>query len=181
MKNIIFILLLFLLINLTFSKRNKNRTHLNKNKGIKNNTHRTILIRTDLNKTELEKLLNNNTLAINETLISEIDEENENDTFADEFDIEIEDEIDDNGTMPHLVDFLVNKNDTSEAKSFLSINNRNYEKKSKIGIYLPLINLIILIYALIYLSKLEKNSKIVKTYKFFDLDSKQQSLIIKNE
>ena len=66
MKNIIFILLLFLLINLTFSKRNKNRTHLNKNKGIKNNTHRTILIRTDLNKTELEKLLNNNTLAINE-------------------------------------------------------------------------------------------------------------------
>jgi hypothetical protein len=169
------------LINLTVSKRNKNRTHLNKNKGIKNNTHRTILIRTDLNKTELEKLLNNNTLAINETLISEIDEENENDTFADEFDIEIEDEIDDNGTMPHLVDFLVNKNDTSEAKSFLSINNRNYEKKSKIGIYLPLINLIILIYALIYLSKLEKNSKIVKTYKFFDLDSKQQSLIIKNE
>ena len=132
MKNIIFILLLFLLINLTVSKRNKNRTHLNKNKGIKNNTHRTILISTDLNKTELEKLLNNNTLAINETLISEIDEENENDTFADEFDIEIEDEIDDNGTMPHLVDFLVNKNDTSEAKSFLSINNRNYEKKSKI-------------------------------------------------
>ena len=181
MKNIRILLLLFLLINLTVSKRNKNRTHLNKNKGIKNNTHRTILISTDLNKTELEKLLNNNTLAINETLISEIDEENENDTFADEFDIEIEDEIDDNGTMPHLVDFLVNKNDTSEAKSFLSINNRNYEKKSKIGIYLPLINLIILIYALIYLSKLEKNSKIVKTYKFFDLDSKQQSLIIKNE
>ena len=181
MKNIIFILLLFLLINLTVSKSNKNRTHLSKNKGIKNNTHRTILIRTDLNKTELEKLLKNNTLAINETLISEIDEENEDDTFSDEFDIEIEDEIDDNSTMPDLVDFLVNQNDTSEAKSFLSINNRNYEKKSKIGIFLPLINLIILIYALIYLTKFEKNSKILKTYKLFDLDSKQQSLIIKNE
>ena len=177
MKNIIFLLVLCFLIDLIDSK---NKTHLDKVHGKKNNTHRTFLIRTGLNKTELEELFNKNqSLVLNGTTVSEIEDDNE--TFSEELDIEIEDEIDDNGTMPHLVDFLVNKNDTSEAKSFLSINNRNYEKKSKIGIYLPLINLFFLIYALIYLSKLEKNSKIVKTYKFFDLDSKQHSLIIKNE
>ena len=181
MKNILFIFLLFLLINLTVSKRNKTKTHLNKNPGKKNNTHRTLLIRTELNKTELEKLLNNNTLAINESLISEIDNENENDTMSEELDIEIEDEIDDNGTMPHLVDFLVDQNNVSEAQSFLAMNNKQIEKKSKIGIFLPLFNLIIFVYALFYLSKLEKNKKLVKAYKFFDLDSKQQSLIIKNE
>ena len=177
MKNIIFLLVLCFSIDLIDSK---NKTHLDKVHGKKNNTHRTFLIRTGLNKTELEELFNKNqSLVLNGTTVSEIEDDNE--TFSEELDIEIEDEIDDNRIIPHLVDFFDKENNISEAQSLLAINNRNFEKKGKIGIILPFLNLIFFIYVLIYLNKWKNNKKSVRVYKLFDLSSKEQNLIIKNE
>ena len=141
MKNILLLLLLSLLINLVTSKRFKNKTYLGKIHNKKNNTLRTFLITTELNKTEFEKLLNmNGTLIKNETLISEMAE---NDDFPDEIDIEIEDEIIDNGTNPELNEFLAIEKEHTEAKSFLSTNNDMNIKKSKFGKFLPIFSLIL--------------------------------------
>ena len=69
-----FLLLLFLLVNLAVSKR----FIKNKNANKKNNTYRTFLIRTQLNKTEIENLFkNNNSSTKNQTLISDINNDNE--------------------------------------------------------------------------------------------------------
>ena len=179
MKTIIFPLVLCFLIDLIVSKSSKNKTNLNKVQGKKNNTHRGFLIRTELNKTELEKLLNNNQTFLNETIVDEIDDEN--DTYTDEYDIEIEDEIDDNVTMSHSVDFLAEQNKVSEAQSLLVVNDVKYAKKGKIGIILPFINLIFFIFVLINLNKWKNKEKSVRIYKLFDLDSKREKLIIKNE
>ena len=179
MKTIIFPLVLCFLIDLIVSKRSKNKTNLNKVQGKKNNTHRSFLIRTELNKTELEKLLNNNqTLILNKTIVDEIDDEN--DTYADEYDIEIEDEIDDNVTMSHSVDFLAEQNKVSEAQSLLVVNDVKYAKKGKIGIILPFINLIFFIFVLINLNKWKNKEKSVRIYKLFDLDSKRENIQCRN-
>ena len=179
MKNILLLLLLSLLINLVTSKRFKNKTYLGKIHNKKNNTLRTFLITTELNKTEFEKLLSmNGTLIKNETLISEMAE---NDDFPDEIDIEIEDEIIDNGTNPELNEFLAIEKEHTEAKSFLSTNNDMNIKKSKFGKFLPIFSLILFIYAMIYFNKLKKNKKVVKTYKLFDFDFKEEGLIVKDD
>ena len=179
MKNILLLLLLSLLINLVTSKRFKNKTYLGKIHNKKNNTLRTFLITTELNKTEFEKLLSmNGTLIKNETLISEMAE---NDDFPDEIDIEIEDEIIDNGTNPELNEFLAIEKEHTEAKSFLSTNNDMNIKKSKFGKFLPIFSLILFIYAMIYFNKLKKNKKVIKTYKLFDFDFKEEGLIVKDD
>ena len=179
MKNFLLLLLLSLLINLVTSKRFKNKTYLGKIHNKKNNTLRTFLITTELNKTEFEKLLSmNGTLIKNETLISEMAE---NDDFPDEIDIEIEDEIIDNGTNPELNEFLAIEKEHTEAKSFLSTNNDMNIKKSKFGKFLPIFSLILFIYAMIYFNKLKKNKKVIKTYKLFDFDFKEEGLIVKDD
>ena len=179
MKKYASLLLLSLLINLSLSKGLKNQSHLSKNHGKKNNTHRTFLIRTELNITEIEKLLNRNqTLSNNSTLISEIDDENEN---YPELDIEIEDEIEDNSTRPELIDYKVKNTKTSETKAFLAMNDEKYVKQGKFGKFLLLISLIIFICAMIYFNNLKKNKKVVRTYKLFDFDIKEEKLIMKNE
>ena len=176
MKNIIFLFVLSLLVNFSDSKRFKKSTISNK----KNNTYRTFLIKTELNKTEIENLFkNNDSLIQNNTIISEINDENE--ATTEEIDIEIEDEINDNGTMPYIIDFLDKKIKTSKEQSFLSINNQNYFQKSKFRKFLPLINLLFFIFALIYFNALKKNKKTLKIYKFFELDLKEEKLIVKNE
>ena len=176
MKNIIFLFVLSLLVNFSDSKRFKKSTISNK----KNNTYRTFLIKTELNKTEIENLFkNNDSLIQNNTIISEINDENE--ATTEEIDIEIEDEINDNGTMPYIIDFLDKKIKTSEEQSFLSINNQNYFQKSKFRKFLPLISLLFFIFALIYFNALKNNKKTLKIYKFFELDLKEEKLIVKNE
>ncbi len=179
MKNILLLLLLSLLLNLVTSKRFKNKTYLGKIHNKKNNTLRTFLITTELNKTEFEKLLSmNGTLIKNETLISEMAE---NDDFPDEIDIEIEDEIIDNGTSPELIDFLAKEKEHAETKSFLSMDNEMNVKKSKFGKFLPFLSLIFLIYAMINFNKIKRNKKVVKTYKLFDFDFKEESLIVRDD
>ncbi len=69
----------------------------------------------------------------------------------------------------------------SETKILLAMNNENEIKKSKLTKFLPLLSLIIFIYALIYFNKMKKNKKIVKTYKLFDLDFRKENLITKDE
>ena len=120
----------------------------------------------------------NGTLIKNETLISEMAE---NDDFPDEIDIEIEDEIIDNGTNPELNEFLAIEKEHTEAKSFLSTNNDMNIKKSKFGKFLPIFSLILFIYAMIYFNKLKKNKKVIKTYKLFDFDFKEEGLIVKDD
>ena len=114
----------------------------------------------------------------NSTLISEIDDENEN---YPELDIEIEDEIEDNSTRPELIDYKVKNTKTSETKAFLAMNDEKYVKQGKFGKFLLLISLIIFICAMIYFNNLKKNKKVVRTYKLFDLDIKEEKLIMKNE
>ena len=179
MKNILFILLLSLLIYLSESKGFRNKTYLGKIHNKKNNSLKTFLITTELNKTEFEKLLSmNGTLTKNESLIKEMDKNGE---FPEEIDIEIEDEILDNGTSPELTEFLAKEETHNEAKSFLSTNNDVNIKKSKFGKFLPFCSLIFFIFAMIYFNKLKKNKKVVKTYKFFDFDFKDESLIVKDD
>ena len=179
MKNILLLFLLSLLINLSESKRFKNKTYVGKIHNKKNNNLRTFLITTELNKTEFEKLLRmNGTLNKNETLISEM---SENDDFPSEIDIEIEDEIIDNCTDPELTEFLAKEKNHTEAKSFLSTNNDINIKKSKFGKFLPFCSLILFIYAMIYFNKLKNNKKVVKTYKLFDFDFKEEGLIVKDD
>ena len=180
MRRILYFFLLSFLINIALSKRFRNKTHLGKTNSKKNNTLHTILITTELNKEEIEKLLNKNgTIICNRTSVSEII--NDNDDFPDEIDIEIEDEIIDNGTTPHLTDYLEKESKTIKTQSFLVKNSDNYVKKEKLGKFLPLMSLIIFIFALIYFNKIKMNKKVVKTYKIYDFDFKDESLIIKNE
>ena len=179
MKNILFILLLTLLINLLESKEFRNKTYLGKIHNKKNNSLKTFLITTELNKTEFEKLLAmNGTLTKNETLITEMAKDGK---FPEEIDIEIEDEIIDNGTSPELTEFLAKEEAHTEAKSFLSTNNDVKIKKSKFAKFMPFCSLIFFICAMIYFNKLKKNKKVVKTYKFFDFDFKDESLIVKDD
>jgi len=176
MNNNFFLLILFLSVNLAVSRGFIKSNISNK----KNNTHRTFLIRTELNKTEIEKLFkNNNSFTVNQTIISEIN--NDNETFAEDIDIEIEDEIHDNGTMPYIIDFLTKQNQTSEEQALLSENNQIFVQRRKIGKFLFLISLIIFIYAMIYFNGLKKSEKLVKVYKFFELDFKEEKFIVKNE
>ena len=178
MKNILLLLLLSLLINLFESKRFKNKTYLGKIHNKKNNTLRTFLITTELNKTEFEKLLRMNGTSIkNETLISEMADGE----IPEEIDVEIEDEIIDNCTDPELTEFIATEKKHTEAKSFLSTNNDVNIKKSKFGKFLPICSLILFIYAMIYFNKLKKNKKVVKTYKFVDFDFKEEGLIVKDD
>ena len=179
MKNILFILLLTLLINLLESKGFRNKTYLGKIHNKKNNSLKTFLITTELNKTEFEKLLAmNETLTKNETLITEMAKDGK---FPEEIDIEIEDEIIDNGTSPELTEFLAKEEAHTEAKSFLSTNNDVKIKKSKFSKFMPFCSLIFFICVMIYFNKLKKNKKVVKTYKFFDFDFKDESLIVKDD
>ena len=179
MKNILFILLLSFLINLLESKGFRNKTYLGKIHNKKNNSLKTFLITTELNKTEFEKLLAmNGTLTKNETLITEMAKDGK---FPEEIDIEIEDEIIDNGTSPELTEFLAKEEAHTEAKSFLSTNNDVNIKKSKLAKFMPFCSLIFFIFAMIYFNKLKKNKKVVKTYKFFDFDFKDESLIVKDD
>ena len=180
MKNILSILFIFLLINLCKSKRFKNKTYLGKIHNKKNNTLKTFLITTELNKTEIEKLLNiSGTYNKNETLISEMNEDNED--YQEGIDIEIEDEIIDNGTSPELIDFLAKEKEHAETKSFLSMDNEMNVKRSKFGKFLPFLSLIFLIYAMINFNKIKRNKKVVKTYKLFDFDFKEESLIVRDD
>ena len=182
MKIFVFFLFSTFLINFTLSKRFKNKTHLNKNHTKKNNTHRTFLIRTELNITEIEKLLNNNkTLDINKTIVSEIDDDYENFTLPDEIDIEIEDEIDDNGTMPQIIDYMVQESKSQETQYLFTINNEKYINKGRYGKIIPLLSFIIFIYAIIYFNTFKKNKQVVRTYRYFEVDFKEENLIEKNE
>ena len=181
MKNIIFFLILSL-INYSLTKMHKNQSNLNKNHAIKNKGYRTILIRTELNATELEKLLNNNqTLISNKTIISEINDEYDNDTFYDDIDIEIEDEIEDNKTMPNLIDYKVKESKTSNYNSLLALNEEKYLNMGKYRKILLFLSLMMFIYVIICLNTLKKKKNVLKTYQLFELDFKQENLIIKND
>ena len=180
MRRISYFFLLSMLINITLSKRFRKTSNLGKINSKKNNTLHTILITTELNKEEIEKILNKNgTIVCNRTSVSEIIDDN--DDFPDEIDIEIEDEIIDNGTTPHLTDYLEKESKTIKSQSFLEKKSDNYVKKEKFGKFLPLMSLIIFIFALIHFNTIKMNKKVVKTYKIYDFDFKEESLIIKND
>ena len=176
MKNLTFLMILFFLFNLSLSKKSQNQAHSHLKK---NGTRRTYLIRTELNKTEIAKLLNaNETETENGTIISEIIDDED---YPNEVDIEIEDAIMGNDTTTHITDYLETDVKNSETKILLAMNNENEIKKSKLTKFLPFLSLIIFIYALIYFNKMKKNKKIVKTYKLFDLDFRKENLITKDE
>ena len=83
--------------------------------------------------------------------------------------------------MPYIIDFLTKQNQTSEEQALLSENNQIFVQRRKIGKFLFLISLIIFIYAMIYFNGLKKSEKLVKVYKFFELDFKEEKFIVKNE
>ena len=181
MKNIIFFLFFYLAINLCLSKQLKNKTHFNKTHENKNNTQRAYLIKTNLTILEIEKLLNqsinNNNISLN---ISELDDDDD-ELYSEEIDVEIEDQIMDNFTNPEIVDFKEKNNNLSEAKSFIAITNEKNVKKGIFGKLFQILSIIIFIYAIIYLNNLKKDNKVVKAYKFFDLDFKEDYLISKSD
>ena len=179
MRIILYFVLLSLVINITLSKKFRNKNHLGKANNKKNNTLHTLLVTTELNKEEIERILNKNgTVTCNRTLVSEVID---NKDFQDDIDIEIEDEIIDNGTTPHLTDFLEKETKTVKSQSFLEKNNEHIIKKEKFGKILPLMSLIIFVFALIHFNKIKINKKVIKTYKIYDFDFKEENLIIKNK
>ena len=177
-KSLFFFLSLSLIVNLVELKEFKNKTHLNKTHANKNSTQRAFLIKTNLTKTDIEKILNQSNIIISNTsngiIVSEIDD----DLYPDELDIEIEDEIMDNYTKPMIVDFTEKESNISEAKSFIVINNEKNSKKGIFWKFIQFLSIIIFIYGLIYLNNLKKSKKDYKSRKFYEFDLRDDDYLI---